>query len=111
LLLSLHSTNASSEPTIRAALLSLFLAVIDLNVASGSNGEERLVTEYATQVIELREWASQVFDRMPPVSKSDAKDDPQEQVRTIAAGVMVRTGEVMERYQGRLMGVNAGFKY
>ncbi|KAJ5826348.1 hypothetical protein N7474_003486 [Penicillium riverlandense] len=111
LLLSLHSTNASSEPTITAALLSLFLAVIDLNVASGSNGEERLVTEYATQVIELREWASQVFDRMPPGSKSDAKDDPQEQVRTLAAGVMVRTGEVMERYQGRLMGVNAGFKY
>ncbi|KAJ5613259.1 hypothetical protein N7510_006453 [Penicillium lagena] len=111
LLLSLHSTNVSSEPTVTAALLSLFLAVIDLNVASGSNGEERLVTEYATQVIELREWASQVFDRMPPVSKSDAKDDPQEQVRTLAAGIMVRTGEVMERYQGRLMGVNAGFRY
>ncbi|CAL5868119.1 uncharacterized protein PFLUO_LOCUS2343 [Penicillium psychrofluorescens] len=111
LLLSLHSTNASSEPTVTAALLSLFLAVIDLNVASGSNGEERLVTEYATQVIELREWASQVFDRMPPAPKSDAKDDPQEQMRTLAAGVMVRTGEVMERYQGRLMGVNAGFKY
>lgn len=86
---------------------------MDLNVASGSNGEERLVTEYASQVIELREWASEVFDRTPSNGKTtpNATADPQEQVRTLAAGVMVRLGEVMERYQGRLMGVNSGFKY
>lgn len=110
LLISLHTTPIFSEPTVTAALLALFLAVVDLNVASGSNGEERLVTEYATQVIELREWASGVFDRAPKVN-SDAADDPQQQVRTLAAGVMVRLGEVMERYQGRLMGVHAGFTY
>lgn len=82
-------------------------------MASGSSGEERLVTEYATQVIELREWASGVFDRMPAGGRADpgGPADPQEQVRTLAAGVMVRLGEVIERYQGRLMGVNAGFKY
>ena len=98
-----------------AALLSLFLVVVDLNIASGSNGEERLVTEYATQVIELREWASQVFDRTPSsaarADPSSAVSDPQEQIRTLAAGVMVRLGEVMERYQGRLMGVHSGFSY
>ncbi|CAG8920115.1 unnamed protein product [Penicillium salamii] len=115
LLLSLHTTSASSEPTVTAALLSLFLAVVDLNIASGSNGEERLVTEYATQVIELREWASQIFDRTPPSASSadprSAITDPQEQIRTLSAGVMVRLGEVMERYQGRLMGVHSGFSY
>jgi len=92
--------------------LNLFLALVDLNIASGSNGEERLVTEHATQVIELREWASGVFDRMPVGKTSPgAPTDPQDQVRTLAAGVMVRFGEVIERYQGRLMGVNSGFKY
>lgn len=113
LLLSLHAAPVSSEPTVTAALLNLFLAVVDLNIASGSNGEERLVTEYATQVIELREWASEVFNRTPGGGKSapGAPADPQDQVRTLAAGVMVRLGEVIERYQGRLMGINAGFKY
>ena len=114
-LLSLHASPISGEPTVTAALLTLFLAIIDLNIGSGSNGEERLVTECASQVIELRDWASQVFDNTaptPPVNPaSGARVDPQEQVRTLAAGVMVRLGEITERYQGRLMGVNAGFKY
>lgn len=113
LLLSLHTSPVSSEPTVAAALLNLFLAIVDVNIASGSNGEERLVTEYASQVIELRDWASEVFDRTPSNGKTGTKaeSDPNESVRTLAAGVMVRLGEVIERYQGRLMGVNSGFKY
>ncbi|KNG89075.1 hypothetical protein ANOM_002938 [Aspergillus nomiae NRRL 13137] len=106
-LLSLHTRPVSDDPIILSALLAFFLAIVDLNVASGSTGEERLVTEFASQVIELREWAGEVFDRTPSVKG----DEPREQVRTLAAGVMVKLGEVMERYQGRLMGVNSGFKY
>ncbi|EPS33407.1 hypothetical protein PDE_08369 [Penicillium oxalicum 114-2] len=114
LLISLHTAPVASEPTVTAALLSLFLAVVDVNVAFGSTGEERLVTEQATRVMELREWASEVFDRTPAgrvKADSGTFTDPQEQMRTLSAGVMVRLGEVIERYQGRLMGVNAGFKY
>ncbi|KAJ5646596.1 hypothetical protein N7490_002968 [Penicillium lividum] len=114
LLLSLHTSPIASDPTVTAALLTLFLAAIDLNIASGSNAEERLVTECANQVIELREWASQVFDNTPAAPgrfNSNAPVDTQDQVRTLAAGVMIRIGEITERYQGRLMGVNAGFKY
>lgn len=113
LILSLHTSPlaAGSEPGVLAALLSMFLAVVDLNIASGVSGEERLVTQFASQVIELRDWAGDVFDRMPAVRGADASTDPHEQVRIVAAGVMVKLGEVMERYQGRLMGVNAGFKY
>ncbi|GFF55840.1 DNA replication checkpoint protein tel2 [Aspergillus udagawae] len=107
-LLSLYTRPLSEDPSIVSALLSLFLAVVDLNVASGSSGEERLVTEFATQVIELREWAGSVFDR---TVAAQGADDPREQVRLLAAGVMVKLGEVTERYQGRLMGVNSGFKY
>lgn len=107
-LLSLHTRPVSDEPTILAALLSLFLALIDLNVESGTSGEERLVTDFASQVMELRDWAGQVFDR---ISSLGAGDEVRERVRTLAAGVMVKLGEVMERYQGRLMGVNSGFRY
>ncbi|RAK96370.1 telomere length regulation TEL2 family protein [Aspergillus ibericus CBS 121593] len=107
-LLSLHARPISDDPGILSALLSLFLAAVDLNVASGTSGEERLVTEFATQVMELREWVGQVFDRTPPVQDAS---DPREQVRTLAAGMMVKLGEVMERYQGRLMGVGSGFRY
>ncbi|OOF99498.1 hypothetical protein ASPCADRAFT_138021 [Aspergillus carbonarius ITEM 5010] len=107
-LLSLHARPVSDDPGILSALLSLFLAVVDLNVASGTSGEERLVTEVATQVMELREWVGEIFDRTPPVQDAS---DPREQVRTLAAGVMVKLGEVMERYQGRLMGVGSGFRY
>ncbi|KAL3446884.1 telomere length regulation protein-domain-containing protein [Aspergillus insuetus] len=107
-LLSLHARPVSEEPTILSALLSLFLAMIDMNVESGTSGEERLVTEFATQVMELREWAGEIFDRTPAVRDAS---DPREQIRTLSAGVMVKLGEVMERYQGRLMGVNSGFKY
>lgn len=66
------------------------------------------MTQFAAQVLELRDWAGEVFDRVP--AGTDEKD-PTQQVRTLAAGVMVKLGEVMERYQGRLMGVNVGFKY
>ncbi|KAL4990172.1 telomere length regulation protein-domain-containing protein [Aspergillus falconensis] len=107
-LLSLHARPLSSEPTILSALLLLFLTVIDLNVEFGTSGEERLVTEYASQVMELREWVGEVFDRMPVVRD---ESDPRERVRTLAAGVMIKLGEIMERYQGRLMGINSGFKY
>ncbi|KAE8393721.1 telomere length regulation protein-domain-containing protein [Aspergillus alliaceus] len=106
-LLSLHSRPLVDDPTILSSLLALYLALIDLNVASGSSGEERLATEFASQVIELREWAGGVFDRTPATKG----DEPREQLRTLAAGVMVKLGEVMERYQGRLMGVNSAFKY
>lgn len=82
--------------------------IVDLNIASGTTGEERLVTDFATQVLELRDWAGEVFDRTPAVQ---GEDEPQNQVRTLAAGVMVKLGEVVERYQGRLMGVNSGFKF
>ncbi|BCR96228.1 telomere length regulation TEL2 family protein [Aspergillus luchuensis] len=107
-LLSLHARPISDDPGILSSLLSLFLAAVDLNVASGTSGEERLVTEFATQVMELREWVGEIFDRTPPVQDTS---DPREQVRTLAAGVMVKLGEVIERYQGRLMGVNSGFRY
>ncbi|KUL86714.1 hypothetical protein ZTR_03111 [Talaromyces verruculosus] len=115
LIFALHGTTVSTEPIVLPALLSLFLAVIDLNVAAGSTAEERLVTDHGVQVIELRDWCNDVFERMPATSAKSAqsadKMDETEQTRMLAAGILVKLGEVIERYQGRLMGINVGFKY
>ncbi|KAH8705202.1 telomere length regulation protein-domain-containing protein [Talaromyces proteolyticus] len=115
LILALHGKPISSEPIILPALLSLLLAVIDLNTAAGSSAEESLVTEHASQVMELREWTNEVFERTP-ISTGN-KTSPEEQIddlqqtRILAAGILVKIGEIVERYQRRLMGVNVGFKY
>ncbi|QGA14327.1 hypothetical protein EYB26_001980 [Talaromyces marneffei] len=114
LIFALHGSAVSTEPIVLPALLSLFLAVIDLNIAAGSTAEERLVTDLGVQVIELRDWCNDVFERMPATTaaKSDvSKMDDMEQTRMFAAGILVKLGEVVERYQGRLMGINVGFKY
>lgn len=100
--MSLHNSAAATEPTVLSAILSLFLAVLDINIASGSSGEELLVNEFAEQVMEMREWVGGIFERTP---KGD------DQVRMLAAGIMVKLGEVMNRYQGRLFGINAEFSF
>ncbi|EED13225.1 conserved hypothetical protein [Talaromyces stipitatus ATCC 10500] len=111
LIFTLHGTAVSSEPIVLPALLSLFLAVIDLNIAAGSTAEERLVTDHGVQVIELRDWCNDVFERTPATSSNADKIDDTEQTRMLAAGILVKLGEVIQRYQGRLMGINVGFKY
>ncbi|DAA79642.1 TPA_exp: Uncharacterized protein A8136_0415 [Trichophyton benhamiae CBS 112371] len=73
-----------------------------LMMYSTSSGEERLVNEFAEQVMEMREWVGGIFERTP---KGD------DQVRMLAAGIMVKLGEVMNRYQGRLFGMNAEFSF
>lgn len=115
----------ADEPIVIPALLSLFLAIIDLSIAAGTSiGEERLVTEFATEVKELAEWVDHIFERMPggTRSKTNSKDkgksinggddiDDQERTRLLAAGIHVKLGEVMKRYQGRLIGINVDFTY
>jgi telomere length regulation protein len=102
LLISLHSTPVATEPTVLSALLSLLLAVVDLNISSSSTAEERLVTDLGTEMMELREWVGGIFDRVP---KGD------NELRTLAAGIMVKIGEVVDRYQGRLLGINVAFGF
>ncbi|OAX83232.1 hypothetical protein ACJ72_02410 [Emergomyces africanus] len=102
LLMTLHNLSVATEPTVLPAILSLFLSVVDLNISAGSIGEERLVTEFVTQVMEMREWVDGVFERA-------AKEE--QEVRILSAGIMVKLGEVTDRYQGRLLGTNLGFGY
>lgn len=110
MIMALHSIPVSSESIVLPALLSLFLAIIDLNIESGSSGEERLVTDNAAQVMELREWTNEVFDRLPaPQNTRGETMNDHEQSRILAAGILIKLNEVIERYQGRLMGIPVGF--
>ncbi|OJD10849.1 hypothetical protein AJ78_08250 [Emergomyces pasteurianus Ep9510] len=102
LLITLHNLPVATEPNVLPAILSLFLSVVDLNISAGSIGEERLVTEFVTQVMEMREWVDGVFERAPK---------EEQEVRILSAGIMVKLGEVTDRYQGRLLGTNLGFGY
>lgn len=102
LLINLHNSPFVAEPVVLTAVLRLLLAVVDLNESASSTAEERLVTEFSSQVMEMREWVGGVFERAPKEN---------EEVRTLAAGIMVKLGEITERYQGRLLGINSGFAY
>ncbi|KAK2749235.1 telomere binding protein [Myotisia sp. PD_48] len=102
LLVSIHNSPMAMEPVVIKTILALFLAIIDLNILASTTAEQRLVTEFAEQIIEMREWVGAVFERTP-------RED--EQVRFLSAGIMVKLGEVMERYQNRLLGKNAEFSF
>lgn len=96
LLMPLHNYAAiNTDPIVVPALLRLFLAILDTNIARGIAGEEYLVSGDALKmVIELRDWTQGVFER---VSAGEEK--------MLAGGVLVVIGDVFQRYEGRIMGV------
>ncbi|KAI1916144.1 telomere binding protein [Ophidiomyces ophidiicola] len=102
LLITLHNLPVASEPIVLPAILSLLLTVLDINIISGSSAEERLVTNCAASVIELREWVEGVFERTPA---------EEERVRALSAGILVKLEETTSRYQGRLLGLDSKFQY
>ncbi|KAI1936599.1 telomere binding protein [Ophidiomyces ophidiicola] len=102
LLITLHNLPVASEPIVLPAILSLLLTVLDINIISGSSAEERLVTNCAASVIELREWVEGVFERTPA---------EEERVRALSAGILVKLEETTRRYQGRLLGLDSKFQY
>lgn len=100
--MGLHNNPVVREPHTLPAFLSLFLTLLEITISCGSTAEERLVTDYATEITELRSWTDGVFNDMP----SDDKD-----TKVMAAGCCVKLGEILERFQGRLLGINSGFAY
>lgn len=100
--MGLHNDTVVREPHTLPAFLSLFLTLLEVTISCGSTAEERLVTDYSTEIIELRTWTDGIFSELPP----DDKD-----TRVMAAGCCVKLGEIVERYQGRLLGINNAFEY
>ncbi|CVK94871.1 related to TEL2 Protein involved in controlling telomere length and position effect [Fusarium proliferatum] len=65
----------------------------------------RLCETQGREVIETREWVAMVFE------KTRGEDGGEEnEVKMLAAGVLIRLGEAIERYQALLMGDLVGFQ-
>ncbi|KAK2937429.1 TEL2, C-terminal domain superfamily [Fusarium oxysporum f. sp. vasinfectum] len=74
-----------------------------LEVNGGSM--RRLCETQGREVMETREWVAMVFE------KTRGEDGGEEnEVKMLAAGVLIRLGEAIERYQALLMGDLVGFQ-
>ena len=92
-------TSAFGDMMILEALLFAFLTLLDVN-----EDKRRIAEEHAKELVETQAWAEGVFERIGGGSKEG------ERVRMLAAGVLVGTGEVVEKYQTLLMGDLARFR-
>jgi telomere length regulation protein len=94
LLLSLRA-HALNDKRILSALLFAFLMLLETNA-----DKERLTTEQGKELVETQEWVKMVFENLP----GGQEGGDEERVRVLAAGVVVRCQEVVEKYQRRLVG-------
>jgi telomere length regulation protein len=84
---------AMADKSILSALLFAFLMLLETN-----EDKQRLATEHGKELLETQEWVRVVFEGLGAGSEED------ERVRVLAAGVLVRCQEVVEKYQRRLAG-------
>ena len=94
LLLSLRS-RASDAPVLEA-LLFAFMTLLDVN--SEHTHRRRIAEEHAKELLETREWVQVVFGRLGGGSEEG------ERARMLAAGVLTRCSEVIERYKRVMLG-------
>lgn len=92
LLLSIR-TIAASDKGVLSALLFSFLMLLETN-----ENKERIATEQAKELLETQQWVQMVFEKLGSGSEEDEK------IRVLAAGVIVRCQEVVEKYQRRMAG-------
>ncbi|KAF1959304.1 hypothetical protein CC80DRAFT_467787 [Byssothecium circinans] len=96
LLLSVRGL-ALSDKRVLGALLFAFLMLLETNREAG----ERVATEQGKELMETMEWGRMVFEGLP----GGAEGGEEERTRGLAAGVVVRCQEIVEKYERRLMGV------
>lgn len=92
LLLSVRGL-ASNDKAILGALLFGFLMLLETN-----ENKERLATEQGKELMETQAWVKMVFEGLGAGSEED------ERIRVLAAGVVIRCQEVVEKYQRRMAG-------
>ncbi|KAI9879960.1 MAG: telomere binding protein [Pleopsidium flavum] len=92
LLLSLRAAS-SGDSTVLEALLFAFLTLLEIN-----EDKRRIAQDHSKELLETQEWAQQVFEG------ARGGDEEGERIRMLAAGVLVRTREVVEKHQRMLMG-------
>lgn len=94
------------QPVIESILFA-FMVLIDVN-----EDKRRLATEHSNELLETREWARLVLERMGgansvsldlAIGKSKTEDE-NERVRMLAAGVIAKCNEVVEKWQRLMLG-------
>ncbi len=90
------------DVVVMEALLFAFLTILEVN-----GDKRRLVEGFGRQMLETQEWVEGVFQRMNGAGGGSEED---ERARMLAAGVLVRIQENVEKYQALLMGDMASFR-
>lgn len=97
LFLSLR-TQAQAERSVEGAILLGFMTLLEVN-----EDKHRLAETYGRQLLETQSWVELLFERIGPGSEEDDK------IRSLAAAVLFKLREVVEKYQALLMGDLATF--
>ncbi|KAI6716881.1 telomere length regulation protein [Diplocarpon mali] len=90
---------STGDVLVLEALLFSFLTILDIN-----GNKKAVVEDFGRQMLETQEWVEGVFGRLGSVGSEE-----DERVRMLAAGVLVRLRENVEKYQALLMGDLASF--
>ena len=85
---------AEGDMSVLEGLLFAFLTLLDVNQDAG----RRLAEEQARELLETQEWVGGVLERL------GGGDEEGERCRILAAGVLVRCREIVEKYQRLLVG-------
>jgi len=75
------------------ALLFALLVLLEVN-----ENKERLAREHAREIVETQEWARLVLER------TAAGDEEGDRARMLAASIVVRCGEVAQKWQKLMIG-------
>lgn len=98
LLLALRS-QAAGDNSVRMALLFGFMTILEIN------GDKRMLAErHGRELLETQKWVEGFFGAL-----GEGGGEEEERSRTLAAGVLYRIHEVIEKYQALLMGELASF--
>ncbi|KAG4443717.1 hypothetical protein IFR05_000806 [Cadophora sp. M221] len=91
---------STGDVLVLEALLFSFLTILEVN-----NDKRGLVESFGRQMLETQEWVEAVFGRL---NAGGTEED--ERVRMLAAGVLVRIRENVDKYQALLLGDMASFR-
>lgn len=86
------------HPPVLESILFSLLTLLELNAES----QERLVSEHGKVLLETQEWARMVLENLN--SSGTSGDEEQERMRMLAAGIVVKCSEVVDKYRRLLLG-------
>lgn len=92
---------AGDDRAVLEGVLFALLALMDVN-AEGE-GQRRVAESHARELLETQEWVGGVLDAVR------GGEEEGERCRMLAAGVLVRCREVVERFQRLMVGEMVGF--